>query len=64
MKSLLIAGVLLAAVTAQVASGPALADPPQTLKVVKSVQSDAGAVKLVTGVYEGGLANLKKMLGG
>jgi mxaD protein len=27
-------------------------------------ESDAGAVKLVTGVYEGGLNNLKKMLGG
>jgi mxaD protein len=27
-------------------------------------ESDAGAVKLVSGVYEGGLANLKKMLGG
>jgi mxaD protein len=27
-------------------------------------ESDAGAVKLVSGVYDGGLANLKKMLGG
>jgi Polyketide cyclase / dehydrase and lipid transport len=27
-------------------------------------ESDAGAVKLVTGVYDGGLANLKKKLGG
>lgn len=27
-------------------------------------ENDAAAVKLITGVYEGGLANLKKMLGG
>ncbi len=27
-------------------------------------ESDAGALKLVTGVYEGGLNNLKKMFGG
>jgi mxaD protein len=27
-------------------------------------ESDAGAIKLITGVYEGGLNNAKKMLGG
>lgn len=27
-------------------------------------ESDAGVIKFVTGVYEGGLGNLKKMLGG
>jgi mxaD protein len=27
-------------------------------------ENDAAAVKLITSVYEGGLANLKKMLGG
>jgi mxaD protein len=31
--------------------------PPET-------ENDDAAIKLVTGVYEGGLANLKKMLGG
>jgi mxaD protein len=31
--------------------------PPET-------ENDAAAIKLITGVYEGGLANLKKMLGG
>lgn len=33
------------------------ANPPEA-------ESDAGAVKLVTGVYDGGLANLKKQFGG
>jgi mxaD protein len=35
----------------------ASATPPEA-------ENDAAAVKLITGVYEGGFANLKKMLGG
>jgi mxaD protein len=35
-----------------------------TAETPPEAESDAAAIKIVTGVYEGGLANLKKMLGG
>ncbi len=35
-----------------------------TSETPPEAENDEAAVKLVTGVYEGGLANLKKMLGG
>jgi mxaD protein len=35
-----------------------------TSETPPEAENDAAAIKLITGVYEGGLANLKKMLGG